>query len=123
MRKSNSTITVCRMMILVFGFVLGCVCASWAFGESASIEVTQLPGSRMTLKSVEIVDCNDCVVCKPRLVRYAPLRMVPRTAMIVEYRNPAYTIVAEPREPVVIRGLFTDRVRVPRGQVLTVEKQ
>jgi len=66
-------------------------------------------------------------VVRPR-AWYAPRVVVPtvttRPKIVFESRPaPAYTVVETPKDPVVIRGLFTDRVRVPRGKNLTVVPQ
>jgi hypothetical protein len=46
-----------------------------------------------------------------------------QTPIVVERRAPAYQILEESRPPVIVRGLFTDRVRIPRGTNLTIVPQ
>ena len=125
-------------LALLFTFVCG-----FAFGEAK----VYMPGKNVLVDGRVVmsgkVACTVCpmaenpvCVCEPvvttkvvrsRYVRPLYVRPLyvatPKAVVSVERRTPTYTITEEPRDPFVIRGIFTDRVRMPRGKQITVEKQ
>ena len=50
----------------------------------------------------------------------APARAV---VAVEKAEAPTCRVVESPKDPFVVRGIFTDRVRLPRGRNLTVECQ
>jgi len=111
---------------LAVAFVVGLVCAlglSKAHGQqiivAPSIQSVASVGQPVTLTQTRIWRPR---VIVPRTVVQSTVVAQPSQAVMTFESRPApqYRVVEEPREPFVIRGLFTDRVRVPRGKTLSV---
>ena len=122
----KKTIAIYGLATLVIGlfFVLG----NTVVGQTPVI--TQCPDGTYCVTSVKTTQTR---VIRPRIIAprtYAAV--VPKTFMptatvtqpsIVFETRPAepVKVVEQPRSPFVVRGLFTDRVRVPRGKTITIE--
>jgi len=71
--------------------------------------------------AADVVVAKRGVFLRPLIVRPAVVQTIPLT---FESRPAqAFTVVEQPREPFVMRGIFTDRVRIPRGKTLSLETQ
>lgn len=118
---------------LLFGaFLLGCLVVfgtNQAFGQvmcpqcPVAVVATTTPTVERTWVVRPRVAVTSTVVATPTVAQqrvfFAPRTAAP-TMVFTQAQAPTYAVTAAPREPVVVRGVFTDRVRVPRGRTLTV---
>jgi hypothetical protein len=54
------------------------------------------------------------------VVKPVPVRYYRPMVTVVQQPVPGYQVIETPKAPFVVRGIFTDRVRVPRGKNLTI---
>ena len=112
--------------LLAVAFVVG-LAAAVGLNKAHGQQIIVAPAIQSVASADQSVMVTQTRVLRPRiivprtLVQSTMVAQPSRAAMTFESRPaPAYTVVEEPREPFVIRGLFTDRVRVPRGKTLSV---
>ena len=80
----------------------------------------------MALTTAAFADVTVSVATSPvrvRAYRVLTPRIVSAPLVVRQAEAPTYAIVRQPREPVAVRGVFADRVRIPRRTALTVEAQ
>jgi len=133
MKRWNGTITIYGCLIAV-AVIFVAVCASkatvaaenagtWRLAEVQNLAPTL---KRTVTVGVEVQQPTTVVRTRPARVFVARPAVVRSAAvpLTLEKREaPAYSVVETPKSPVVVRGIFTDRVRVPRGKNLSIEVQ
>jgi hypothetical protein len=113
-----------QMLVLVFGFVCALLLCS-AFTKASNV-VTATTSCPQQCSS-------ECDAAKATVKMYRRVGVRPVVSMVkvesrpqakveFERRTPSYRVIEETASPYVVRGLFNDRVRVPRRPVLSVEK-
>jgi hypothetical protein len=103
-------------VVVVALIVLGC----------SSVKADTVVKATSFGRTVVVSDSCTKDTCTTPVVRYRyarPLLAAPvvvAAPVAVESKQPEVKIIEQPRTPFVIRGMFTDRVRFPRGKSLSV---